>query len=79
MLLGIHLEAVTGPVLRQEGKTMADKNYKYTKKYDTANTTKVSLKLNKKTDADIIEYLDSVENKQGTIKRLIREEISRRN
>jgi hypothetical protein len=58
---------------------MADKNYKYTKKYDTANTIKVSLKLNIKTDADIIEYLDGVENKQGTIKRLIREEISRGN
>lgn len=58
---------------------MADKNYKYTKIYDTANTIKVSLKLNIKTDADIIEYLNSVENKQGTIKRLIREEINRGN
>lgn len=58
---------------------MADKNYKYTKVYDTANTIKVSLKLNKKTDADIISYLDSVENKQGTIKQLIRNEISRGN
>ena len=56
---------------------MANKNYKYTKKYDEANTTKVQLKLNNKTDADILEYLDSVENKQGTIKRLLREEISR--
>lgn len=58
---------------------MADKNYKYTKKYDQSNTIKVSLKLNIKTDADIIEYLDSVENKQGTIKQLIRNEISRGN
>ena len=56
---------------------MADKNYKYTKKYDQNNTTKVSLKLNINTDADIIDYLNSVENKQGTIKRLIREEIGR--
>lgn len=56
---------------------MADKNYKYTKKYDENNTTRVQLKLNNKTDADILEYLDSVENKQGTIKRLLREEISR--
>ncbi len=56
---------------------MADKNYKYTKKYDQNNTTKVSLKLNVKTDADIIEYLNSVENKQGTIKNLIRDEIER--
>lgn len=57
---------------------MAD-NYKYTKKYDENNTTRVQLKLNNKTDADILEYLDKVENKQGTIKRLIREEISRGN
>lgn len=57
---------------------MAD-NYKYTKKYDEQNTTRVQLKLNNKTDADIIAYLDSVDNKQGTIKRLIREEISRGN
>ena len=57
---------------------MAD-NYKYTKKYDENNTTRVQLKLNNKTDADIIAYLDSVDNKQGTIKRLIREEISRGN
>lgn len=58
---------------------MADKNYKYTKKYDQTNTIKVSLKLNIKTDADIIEYLDSVDNKQGTIKQLIRNEINRGN
>ena len=56
---------------------MADKNYKYTQKYDKNNTTKVSLKLNLKTDADILAYLDTVDNKQGTIKRLIREEIER--
>lgn len=56
---------------------MADKNYKYTKKYDQNNTIKVSLKLNVNTDADIIEYLSSVENKQGTIKKLIRDDIER--
>lgn len=58
---------------------MADKNYKYTKKYDEAHTTRVQLKLNNKTDADILAYLDSVENKQGTIKQLIRNEINRGN
>ena len=56
---------------------MADKNYKYTQKYDKNNTVKVSLKLNIKTDADILAYLETVDNKQGTIKRLIREEIER--
>ena len=54
-------------------------NYKYTKKYDENNTTKVQLKLNNKTDADILAYLEKLDNKQGTIKRLIREEISRGN
>ena len=58
---------------------MADNNYKYTKKYDENNTTRVYIKLNNNTDSDILEYLDKVENKQGTIKRLIREEISRGN
>jgi hypothetical protein len=46
-------------------------------KYDAANTTAVKFKLNKKTDADILEYLASLDNKQGTFKRLIREEIKR--
>lgn len=53
-------------------------NYKYVRKYDEANTVQVKLKLNCNTDADIIEYLNSCGNKQGTIKKLIREEIERR-
>lgn len=56
---------------------MADANYKYTKKYDAANTTQIKLKLNNKTDADIIEYLNKTDNKQGAIKQLIREEIEK--
>ena len=35
------------------------------------------LKLNKKTDADILAKLDETENKQGYIKHLIREDIKR--
>lgn len=41
-------------------------------KYDKDNTIQVKLKLNKKTDRDIIEYLESCKNKQGTIKNLLR-------
>lgn len=41
-------------------------------KYDKDNTVQVKLKLNKKTDRDIIEYLESLKNKQGTIKNLLR-------
>ncbi len=56
---------------------MADKNYIHTKKYDKENTTKVTLKLNLKTDADILDFLENCGNKQGTIKELIRNEIER--
>ena len=36
-----------------------------------------SLKLNDRTDQDILAWLASLDNKQGTIKRLIRDEIQR--
>lgn len=45
-------------------------------KYDKENTTKKMLKLNKNTDADIIQYLNTLPNFQGEIKRLIRREIA---
>lgn len=46
-------------------------------KYNKNNTKPITIRLNKKTDAKIIEYLDSIDNKSGTIKRLILEEIER--
>lgn len=45
--------------------------------YDRKNTTRFSLKFNNKTDADILLWLESQESIQGSIKRLIREEIER--
>ena len=45
--------------------------------YDKKNTKGLYLKLNKKTDADILLWLEGQESKQGAIKRLIREEIER--
>ena len=44
-------------------------------KYDKANTKQVVLKLNLKTDNDIIGKLESLDNKQGYIKYLIRKDI----
>lgn len=41
-------------------------------KYDKDNTVQIKIKLNKKTDSDILEILNSVSNKQGYIKELIR-------
>ena len=45
-------------------------------KYDKLNTKQVVLKLNKKTDTDILKHLDSLDNKQGYIKKLIRKDIN---
>lgn len=48
-------------------------------KYDKENTTQVRLKLNLKTDLDILEKLASVPSKQGYIKGLIRADITNGN
>lgn len=44
-------------------------------RYDAKTAVYISLKLNKKTDADILKKLDEADNKQGYIKRLIRKDI----
>lgn len=49
------------------------------KKYDQANKDKyknVFVKVNRETEKDIVEKLESVDNIQGYIKGLIREDIS---
>lgn len=48
-------------------------------KYDKDNTLQFKLKLNKKTDADIITRLAAADNIQGYIKELIRADILRDN
>lgn len=44
-------------------------------KYDKSHTKGVYIKLNKTTDADILERLQEVGNVQGYIKELIRKDI----
>ena len=44
-------------------------------KYDAANTVQFKIKLNKTTDADIIEHLKAQDNKQGYIKKLIQDDM----
>ena len=46
-------------------------------KYDKDNTVQITLKLNKKTDKDIIDWLYDESNKQGYIKSLIRADIDK--
>lgn len=45
--------------------------------YNKRCTKQVPIRLNTKTDADIIEWLDNQPSKQGAIKELIRERIAR--
>ena len=48
--------------------------------YDRDNTRRINLKLNNKTDADIIRQLEAVkqtEGIQGYLKRLIREDMKK--
>jgi hypothetical protein len=44
-------------------------------KYNAKNVKQVKLNLNRKTDADIIDYLDQCGNVQGYIKDLIRKDM----
>jgi hypothetical protein len=57
--------------------TPAEKRAK--EKYDSKNTVQIKLKLNLKTDKDILEALKRSGNKQGYIKRLIREDLQKNN
>lgn len=46
-------------------------------RYEAKTKVQILLKLNKNTDSDILLKLDTVENKQGYIKQLIRKDIKR--
>ena len=51
-----------------------------TAQYDRDNTRRINLKLNNKTDADIIKRLEALketEGIQGYLKRLIREDMKK--
>lgn len=61
-------------IKKKDGSTKTVK-YGPQEKYDAQNTVQLKLKLNKKTDADILEWLNSLDNKQGAIKEVIREHL----
>jgi len=46
-----------------------------TPQYDRENCRRINLKLNNKTDADIIRQLESQDNIQGYLKKLIRNDM----
>lgn len=63
--------------VRQTGQqwVIIDKAETPQTRYDKANTRSIALKLNKGTDADILQRLESVDNMQGYIKLAIRNYI----
>lgn len=62
----------------ERGQTMTPAEKRAKAKYDENNTVQVKLKLNLKTDADILEALERSGNKQGYIKELIRNDLKRK-
>ena len=57
--------------MRTEAQKRADEKWKKN------NSTRIMFRLYKNTDADLIEFLETVDNKQALIKRLLREEIKK--
>lgn len=57
------------------GEMISDAKKKANARYDSTHTRQITLKLNLQTDKDILDRLDEVENKQGYIKQLIREDM----
>lgn len=58
-------------------KKTSDAQKRAVAKYDAANTKSYLLKLNRKTDADIIAHLDQQPNKLAYLKKLIRDDMQK--
>lgn len=56
---------------------MDKKRSNYHTEWDKKNTIQFKMKLVRTTDADVIEKLQSVPNRQGYLKALVREDIKR--
>lgn len=52
-------------------------NMEYMNKYEKENIRQIRLKINRKTEPEMIEWIEKQENIQGYIKRLIREDMEK--
>ena len=64
-------KALDESIRRERGEARSKSSIKY----NIANTTRIYIALNNKTDKDIIDHLEKVGNKQGYIKELIRKDM----
>lgn len=62
--------------VEREKKT-SDSQIKAIAKYNKENTVTYTLRLNKHTDAAMIDFINGLENKSGTIKKLMKKEMDR--
>jgi hypothetical protein len=52
-------------------------NMKYLNQYEKENIRQIRLKINRKTEPEMLEWIEQQDNIQGYIKRLIREDMER--
>lgn len=71
-----HPGAGIPPAPQRERRTM-EKRETPQDRYHKAHTVSLTIRLMKNTEQDILERLDSVPNKAGYIKALIREDIAK--
>ena len=57
---------------------MTDKLQTPQDRYEAKTIRRFALKINRNTDADILDHLESLDNVQGYIKDLIRDDLRRR-
>lgn len=50
----------------------------YINEYNRKNKKQIKFELNINTDADIIQHLETIDNKQGYIKQLIRDDMAKK-
>lgn len=60
--------------MAEEFKT-SEAQRRASRKYEKENMKLYSFRLSKNVDGDMIEYLDSVDNRTGTIKKAIRKQM----
>ena len=62
----------------EEKKATSQAQLRAVRKYNDAHTTQIKFCFNNETDADVLDRLNSLKNKQGYVKALIREDINKR-
>lgn len=59
-------------------KKATNKQKAYQVEFQKNNTTRIRFQLNNEYDADIIEFMNTLSNKNGYLKELVREDMKKR-